>query len=332
MRKITIISIAIITVAVISVYLVRENVLENSNSLLVSGNIEITDVDVSFQIPGRVTQRLFSEGDKISEGDIVAYLDDRLLKEEVSLHEAELLAAKAELKEMEEGYLPEEISQAQAKLQQAQADLKRLSADFKRQQNLFQNEVISSREFDVSGSAYAVAKAQVFEAKERLAFFKRGTRVEKIAQARANVLQREQGLAAAKTKLGYTTVYSPLTGYVLSDNIEAGEYVSAGTPIITVGNLRDVWLRGYIDESDLGKIKLGQEVDVTTDSYPNKKYIGKLSFISSEAEFTPKNIQTEKERVKLVYRVKITIDNPDSELKPGMPADGTLFLQGLKQK
>lgn len=330
MRKITIVSIAFIAVAAISVYLVRENVLENSNSLLISGNIEITDVDISFEIPGRVKQRLFSEGEQISEGDIVAYLDDRLLKEEVSLHEAELLAAKAELSEMEEGYLPEEISQAQAKLQQAQADLKRLSADFKRQQSLFENEVISSREFDISSSAYAVAKAQVFEAKEHLAFFKRGTRVEKIAQAKANVLQREQGLAAAKTRLGYATVYSPLTGYVLSDNIEAGEYVSAGTPIITVGNLRDVWLRGYIDESDLGKIKLGQEVDVTTDSYPNKKYIGKLSFISSEAEFTPKNIQTEKERVKLVYRVKITIDNPDSELKPGMPADGTLFLQGLK--
>jgi len=116
----------------------------------------------------------------------------------------------------------------------------------------------------------------------------------------------------------------------LSKNVEAGEYVAAGTPIVTVGDLERPWLRAYINETDLGRIKVGQRVRVATDTYPGKIYEGHISFIASEAEFTPKNVQTQKERVKLVYRIKVDIPNPNMELKPGMPADADILLDGAK--
>jgi HlyD family secretion protein len=129
----------------------------------------------------------------------------------------------------------------------------------------------------------------------------------------------------AKTQLSYATVVAPLSGVVLSKNIEPGEYVAPGTPVVTVGDLVNVWLRGYIDENQHGKVKPKQRAWVTTDSYPGKRYEGRLGFIASEAEFTPKNVQTQKERVKLVYRIKIDIVNdPKMELKPGMPADAII--------
>ena len=143
--------------------------------------------------------------------------------------------------------------------------------------------------------------------------------------------QAKEALKLAEIRLGYTKLRSPLSGIGLSEHIEAGEYVVPGTAVITIANLQDVWLRAYINETDLGRVKVGQKVEVTTDSYPNKKYSGLISFISSQAEFTPKTVQTQEQRVKLVYRVKIDIDNPDMELKPGMPADATIILSGTDE-
>ena len=152
-----------------------------------------------------------------------------------------------------------------------------------------------------------------------------GPRKEDIDQAAARVRQAEAALKLAQTQLSYATVYAPLTGVVLSKNIEPGEYVAPGTPVVTVGDMVNVWLRGYIEERDLGRVKYGQRAWITTDTYPGKKYEGRVSFISSEAEFTPKNVQTQKERVKLVYRIKIDIhESRDMELKPGMPADAVI--------
>ncbi len=156
------------------------------------------------------------------------------------------------------------------------------------------------------------------EAQERFALIKRGPRQETVHQARARLEQAKQTLALAETQLGYATLVSPLAGVVLSKNVEPGEYVAAGTPVVAVGDLEHVWLRAYINETDLGRVKIGQRVDVTTDTYPGKVYEGCVSFLASQSEFTPKNVQTEKERVKLVYRVKVDIPNPTMELKPGM--------------
>jgi len=272
--------------------------------------------------------------------------------EEVAQAEAVVERARAHLAELLAGSRPQEIEAAEASLRRARAELERWRSDHERQRQLFQRGVISAREYESVLAAYRVAEAQVREVEERVKLVREGPRKEQIAQARAALKEAQErlamlregprketieaararlegakaALAASETRLSYTTVTSPLNGIVLSKNVEPGEYVAPGTPVVTIGDLENIWLRAYIDEPDLGKVKLGQRVRIRTDTYPEKRYEGRISFISSQAEFTPKNVQTERERVKLVYRIKVDVPNPTMELKPGMPADGEIVL------
>jgi HlyD family secretion protein len=244
----------------------------------------------------------------------------------VDLRNAEVDAARAELKELLAGSRPEEIGQAQAVLARVKSEEDRWLQEYHRQKKLYWQEVISERELESAKLQYDTAHARVIEAEKSLQLVQEGPRQEKIEQARAHMKRAEEALSLAQTQLQYATLFSPLDGIVLTDSVEPGEYVSAGTPVVTVGKLDDVWLRGFIDETDLGRVKLGQQVRVKTDTFPGKTYNGKISFISSESEFTPKTVQTDKERVKLVYRIKIDVANPEMQLKPGMPADGEILL------
>jgi len=196
--------------------------------------------------------------------------------------------------------LEQVLEQARAALAVAEAEAGRMVLEFARQKELFDKKVIASREFEIAQAADATAEARVRESRATLAL--------------------------AETRLGYAALASPVAGVVLSKAIESGEYVFPGTTVVTVGNLEQVWLRAYISETDLGRVKVGQAARVTADTYPGKVYPGIVSFISSEAEFTPKNVQTAKERVKLVYRIKIDVANPAMELKPGMPADAVIQM------
>jgi membrane fusion protein YbhG len=346
----------------------------------VSGNIEVTDAELSFKIPGRVEARLLDEGQTVAAGQTVALLDSKELAQEVSRSKAEVEAARAALAELEAGSRPEEIAEAQAAARQAEsrlqeleagsrpqevaaaeaayqsahADARRLADDFNRYSGLYKKQLVSTQQYEAARTASEMATARELQAKEQLDLLKEGPRKEEIAQARdayaqaeqryalvkkgprredieqagARLDQARQSLALAETRLGYATLASPMSGVVLSKSTEAGEYVSAGTPIVTVANLANVWLRAYVNETDLGRVKLGQPVRVTTDTYPGKTYDGRVSFISSQAEFTPKSVQTEKVRVKLVYRIKVDIENPQMELKPGMPADAEILAGG----
>lgn len=304
----------------------------NDERIRVSGNIEVTSVELSFKIPGRVTERPVDEGELVKTGEVVARMDPADLLHEAASRRAEVQAARAQLTELETGYRKEDIAQAEAVLQRIEAEAERLRVDFNRQQQLFKKEVISARDFDASRAAYESSQANVREARERLKLLKSGPRKETIDQSRARLRSAEAILALAETRLGYATLVSPVQGLVLSKNIEPGEQVAVGTPVITIGMLDEVWLRAYISETDLGRVQVGQKATVTTDTYPGKKYQGTITFISPEAEFTPKSVQTEKERVKLVYRIKITIPNLNNELKPGMPADADIELDKSKQQ
>jgi HlyD family secretion protein len=342
----------------------------------VSGNIEVTDVDAGFKIPGRVIERPVDEGELVQPGVVVARLDSADIESEVALRQAELHAAEAALAELvagsrpeeiaasaamrdkakeflgelEAGSRPQEIAVAEATLARAQADLADAETNYKRVKELYEKQMAASQEYDTAKAHYDAAVAAVTEALEKLKLVKEGPRQEEIAQARAALAQAEQqyklvqqgprqeeiaqarakveqgkaNLGLAQTRLGYTTLTAPFAGVVLSKNVEPGEFVAAGTPIVTIGDLVNVWLRAYVNETDLGRVKVGQNARVTTDTYPGKVYAGRVAFISSQAEFTPKNVQTAKERVKLVYRIKIDIDNPQMELKPGMPADAEI--------
>ena len=284
----------------------------------------------------------------------VAELEAGSRPEEIAQAQAAAEQAKARWQELEAGSRPQEVAAAEAAYRSATADAKRLADDFQRYSGLYQKQLVSTQQYDAAQTASQMAQAREREAKEQLdlvkegprkeqieqaraafaqaqeryALVKKGPRREDIEQARARLEQARQSLAVAETRRGYATLVAPMSGVVLSKSIEPGEYVSAGTPIVTVADLENLWLRAYVNETDLGRVKLGQRARVTTDTYPDKVYEGRVSFISSQAEFTPKSVQTEKVRVKLVYRVKVDIKNPNLELKPGMPADAEIAVRG----
>jgi HlyD family secretion protein len=308
--------------------------------LHLSGTIEITQVDLAFKIPGRLLERLVDEGDTVAAGQIVARLDDVDQKLQVARAEAQAASTKAFLTQLESGSRAEEVAQARAQLQQARAAakaadsrLKLAEDDVGRSRDLRVQEVISQQKFDELQTIYETslnssreAAARVRSAEANLDLVLAGPRKEEIEQARAQLAAGEQALAMARQQLADTVLQSPTDGAVLSKAAEPGAYLNPGTPVITVGRLDQVWLRGYINETDLGRIRLQQPARVTTDTYPENEYPGKVSFISDQAEFTPKTVQTYEERVKLMYRIKISLDNPRQELKAGMPADAVVQL------
>ncbi len=295
-----------------------------TNEIVISGNIEVTDAQLGFKFPGRVAERPVFEGDHVKAGQLIARLDSAEQKEQLALTRAELAAVEAMLAELEAGSRPQEIAAIEATVRSAEADRDRVQLDFVRQQDLRAKNVIADRDFEAIQAQLKVAQARAAEAAERLKLVREGPRTETIQQARARIAQARASVALAEIRLAETNLYSPLTGAVLSHNIEPGEFVSAGTPIVTVADTLHTWVRAYVNQTDLGRVRLGQKLVVHTDTAPGKNFEGTVSFISSEAEFTPKTVQTTKERVKLVFRIKVDLANPQDELKPGMPADVVL--------
>jgi membrane fusion protein YbhG len=363
----------------------------DGRSIHVSGNIELTEVNISFKIPGKLIERRVDEGDRVTAGMLLARLDkDQLvgqherarggvasaesqlaqqttaidyqaesLEGQIQQRGAEVKAAEARLAALVAGSRVQEKQQAQAAVDRAQTEYDRATADWKRAQTLVKNEDISAADFDQYRTRYETADAQLKTAREQLALVLEGPRKEDIdagraqlAQAQAvlrlaeaqrlelkrqrqqlvqraaDLVQRKADLSVVQTQLDDTEAFSPIGGVVLVKSAEVGEVVAAGTAVLTVGDIDHPWVRAYIGESDLGRVKLGTKANVTTDSYPGKTYQGRVSFISSEAEFTPKQIQTPEERAKLVYRVKIEVENPKGELKSNMPADAVILLGG----
>ena len=292
----------------------------------VSGNIEATEADVGFKIPGRIVSRFYEEGDWVEKGKVLAKLDDEDLRQRLDLARATLMSAQARLSKLLAGSRPQELKEAEANLHQAQFDLGNKEIQYERMKALLERRVISKEAFDNAETSYKVAKAALQIATENYQLVKEGPRREDIEDAKAQVDQARVSLKLAETQLSYAVLYCPISGIVLVKSSEIGEVVNPGTSVLTLADVDHVWLKAYISETDLGKVKWGQEVIVTTDLRPKKEYKGRISFISSQAEFTPKQIQTEKERVTLVYRIKIDIPNPDRELKPGMPADARILL------
>ncbi|MBS0663858.1 MAG: HlyD family efflux transporter periplasmic adaptor subunit [Verrucomicrobia bacterium] len=289
--------------------------------LVLSGNLEVSDAQLGFKTAGRLVERLVSEGDRVTAGQLVARLDDAEQRAQLALRQAELAAAEAVVAELEAGSRPQEIAAAAATLRSAEAERDRVRLDYARQKELRAKEVISDRDFEAADAQLKVAEARAAEAAERLKLVQEGPRAETIRQARARLEQARAAVTLATTQLDNTRVVSPLTGTVLAHHIEPGEFVSPGTPVVTVAETAHMWVRAYVNQPDLGRVRHGEKVVVRTDSFPGRDFTGTIGFISSEAEFTPKTVQTPKERVKLVFRIKVDVENPKDELKPGMPAD-----------
>lgn len=319
-----IIGFAIIAAAALAVIAVNNRKKPEPESLKVSGAIEVTSVVLSFKVGGRLAERLVDEGQTVTAGQVVGRLEDAELKEEHQSRSAEERASKAALADLEAGSRREEITQAEASVARMKADAERLARDAARSEELYRREVIPLKDLESARAARDASAAALRESEQRLKLLRIGPRPDAVRQARARAESASAVKALAGTRLSQSILVSPLSGLVLSKHVEPGEMLPAGAPVLTVAKMDQAWLRGYIPESELGRIKLGQTARIKMDSWPGRSFEGRVSFIASEAEFTPKNVQTEKERVKLVYRIKITLPNPQGELKPGMPADAVI--------
>jgi HlyD family secretion protein len=389
MKKKLLIPVVLLAGAAAAYVIIRSNGEEDANRIVLSGNVELTQVNVGFKTAGQIQEIAVREGDTVREGQTLARLDRKQLLQQKAAAEAALAAARAQLaqantalewqrrtlagdlearqaeleamqarlQELETGSRPQEIREAEAAVAAARTEFERASRDWERAQQLYKNEDISTAQYDQFRARENASGAALKQAEQRLALVREGPRKETIAAAeaqvararaalevgRANELEtrrREQELTARRAEierlqaqiglideqLQDTVATSPINGVVLVKSADTGEIIAPGATILTLGDVGHPWIRGYINESDLGRVKLGQKVRVTTDSYPGKDYWGRVTFISSEAEFTPKQIQTEQERVKLVYRIKVEVDNPHGELKLNMPADAEIPL------
>jgi HlyD family secretion protein len=388
MKKIIFIVVVIVVLGAAGMLAYRSLHPETTNRIVISGNIELTQVDIAFKTSGRLIERTVTEGDAVQKGMVIARLDrEQLLHQretaeaalstapaqlaesmsalkwqretmqaDMQLRNADLRAAQSQLQQLKNGSRPQEIQQSQAAVAAAQSQYDQAKKDWDRAQTLYKNDDISTSQYDQFHARFESTEANLKQVKEQAELVQAGPRSETIESANAQVeranaslrvgqansietKRREQDIVARQgdierakaqialidSQMADTIAVSPINGVVLVKAADVGEILAPGTSVVTVGDIDHPWLRAYIREQDLGRVKIGDKVKVTTDSFHDKVYDGHISFISSDAEFTPKQIQTAEERVKLVYRIKIDVDNPRHELKSNMPADAEIL-------
>jgi HlyD family secretion protein len=390
MKRFILPTLVLVAIAAVAGYFIYGHLHPTSNNTLsVSGNLELTEVDISFKVPGKLIELDVDEGAFVKKGMVIARIDRdqverqrsrdeaslvnsqsqyeqmgtsvqwqrQTLESDVAVRTAELRSVEAHLAALVAGSRPQEVQEARAAVADAKAQHDQAQADWDRAQDLFKNDDISKQQYDQYRARLDSTAAILRQDDERLALVVEGPRKEDIEAARADVVRAEAALQATQanqlelkrreedmlahradvsraraqvaitdTQINDTVVVAPIDGVVLVKSAEVGEVLAAGTTVVTIGDIDHPWLRAYINETDLARIKFGQSASLTTDSFPGKTYPGRISFISSEAEFTPKQIQTREERVKLVYRIKIDVDNRGRELKSNMPVDADIQL------
>ena len=321
-RLITIVALAGIAVAVAVSWKTKPWVAAvDTGAVTASGTVDATDVSISFRVPGILRQRPADEGSVVKPGEVLAALDTREASARLRQAQAAELAAQARLRDMEQGYRPQEIAEAGAQVQQVQANLANLKEEARRSENLYATGAVSRQRRDKDDAAASVAQEQHRAASERLKLLQSGFRKETIAVARAQLAEAQAAVEAAKVALEDLQVTSTINGTVTRKHAEPGETLAAGRPVVTITDVTHPWVRVYMPENQIGKVQLGAPARIKIDTFPDREFTGRVSYVSSQAEFTPKNVQTQEERVKLVFAVNVTVDNPEGALKPGMPAD-----------
>jgi HlyD family secretion protein len=333
-KRIIIIVFIILFVAVGSlVYFGQKN--NHEKGLFYSGTIETTEANLSFQVPGRIVKVNVQEGQSVTKDQIIAELDrmefeSRYVQAKANLDRAQKTKQQLQtVLAINKKTLPTEVTRARATVNSARDTLKDAEKNYKRFEELFSKGVITEKERDSMKLAYEVSQSRLTESESMLKQAEGNlTRIDAAKQdvevAKAQINSINASLNQVSIQLDYTQLKSPLDGIVISRNVEPGETVNPGREVLTISDISRVDLKIFVDETEIGKVKPGQKVDVKVDTFPGKIYMGYVSFVSPEGEFTPKIIQTKKERVKLVYLVKVSIANPNFELKSGMPADAWL--------
>ncbi|MCB9377563.1 MAG: efflux RND transporter periplasmic adaptor subunit [Holophagales bacterium] len=298
---------------------------EAGNGLAASGTVEATDARLGFEVPGRLLEVAVREGERVAAGAPLARLDQVELGARRVQAEAQTEAARAKLQELEAGFRREEVAQGKAAAAAAADRVTDAERDLERTRTLYEGRAVPREALDKAELAVELARRQREQADEQLALLSRGARPEQIAAARAQVAQAEAAVATLDAAIAKTRLEAPFDGLVTVRHREPGEIVAPGSPVVTLMNPDDRWVRIYVPENRLGRVALGQRAEIVSDTFPGKRYEGEVAYVSDEAEFTPKNVQTTEERVRLVYAVKVRITGDAAlELKPGLPADVTL--------
>ena len=296
----------------------------DKNSIEASGDIEATDVIVGAKVGGQIEKLNFIEGQKVKRGDTLLILDSEASRIQLEGAIAARKLAEAQLQLLKNGARKEDIKQAEAALNSAKANYELAKSDKERFDKLFETKTISETKHENYVNRYMVALQQYNAAKENYEKMNHFARPEEIKQAEAKLNQATANEDLIKKNIRDSYVTAPIKGFVVEKYFEAGETVSPLSSLLKISDLSIVKLKIYVSEEELGRVKLGQKADVTVDAYKSKTFEGRVIYISPEAEFTPRNIQTQDERTKLVFAVKIEVKNPDFDLKPGMPADAVV--------
>lgn len=320
MKKIAAAAIAAAVIALALYSYISSGRSAEEQELKIFGNVEIREVLLSFRVPGRISSLEFEEGDRVREGDLVATMDDAQYAIAVREAEAALAMADAAVDKLHAGYEDDDIRAARAARDQAAANLRNAEANFARFKGLREQNVIAQKEYDDAATARDRLRAALSAAESKLHQLRGGFRSEDIRAAEAQRMAAEARRDAARTALEDTRLCAPSDGVLLTRVAEPGTMVAAGMPVCSMMLSRPLQVRAYVSEAQLGRVHLGMRGKIFIDSAPDDPIDGSVSFIASEAEFTPKQVQTEDMRINLVYRVRLLVSEDRSDrLKNGMP-------------
>ncbi len=332
-KRLRVVLVIVVAIAAI-VFIVLRSLHEKTpdNLLVLHGNVDIRQVDLAFNASERVESLRVEEGDRIKTGQLLATLEKERLQHQVQQAGAQVKAQEDVVAALVAGTRPEDIRKARAEAVAAKAEADNAELTNRRLQNLAKKEVVSKQDADNAKAAADSSRARLQAAKEALDLAVAGPRKEDIAAAKATLNALREALAVANKNLSYAELYAPSDGVIQSRILEKGDMASPQKPVFTLALTDPVWVRAYVSETDLGKISLGMKAEVTTDSFPGKKYPAWIGFISPTAQFTPKSVETREVRTSLVYQVRVFVNNPENELRLGMPATVAISLGQEKQE
>lgn len=314
---ITLVGVSLLTVLYFVIRYWNQN--HHKTQLILYGNVDIRQVDLGFRVSGRIEKMLFEEGDVVEVGDIVATLDKAPYEADLAIARAQLSQAEANYAKLMHGSRPQEIEETRATVSERQAILENANIIFKRQSEQIKVGATSQQAYDDALAQKVEAEALLKNAKESLSLAEEGFRQEDIDAGRAAMEAAKAQLESAKLNLKDTNILSPSNGTIMTRVREPGAIIAPLSVVYTLSLYHPIWIRAYVSEIDLGRIKPGMEALVTTDTHPDKPFIGQIGFISSQAEFTPKTVETTELRTDLVYRLRIIVEDPKNELRQGMP-------------
>ncbi len=283
------------------------------------GNVDIRQVDLGFRVSGRLAKMIFEEGDEVKTGDIVAVLDKAPYLADLATAQGQLAQAEANFLKLRHGNRPQEIEEARAIVRQQQAIQDNAEITFKRLSEQKKVGASSQQAYDDAFAQKNEANAALKNAQEALSLAEEGFRLEDIDVGRAAMETAKAQLESAKINLRDTEIFSTSDGIMLTRVREPGAIIAPQSIVYTLSLHKPVWIRAYVSETNLGRIKPGMKVLVFNDAHPDKPFKGQIGFISPQAEFTPKTVETPELRTDLVYRLRILADDPKSQLRQGMP-------------